>query len=201
MIDDFLLWCAGSDRGILSKCSDAEKIKHVGFGTLVAIPPILAFVSMSYALSTIDAINPESKIIYIGGFIWALIIFAFDRFIVSTHRKKNSDKEELKTVSFILRLTFAFVLGVTISHPLVLLWFDGSITKVIKEELIEELHNQDSIYQIKFDNLERSLNNEKAKRDCYQKLLTAEQSGHRKVLECGFSSGLPIEDFPQSTPN
>lgn len=130
---DFFIWCAGSDRDLLVKCSQAEQNKHVGYGTLVLIPAVLAFVSMSFALSTVEAISDSSWIHYLGGFLWGLVIFSFDRFIVSTHRRKMSNKAELKNPSFYLRFVFALLLGIVISHPLVMLYFDGSIQDKIDE--------------------------------------------------------------------
>ena len=129
----FFLWCAGSDEQILKHCSNAERIKHIGFGSLVVIPSILAFISMSFALSTVEIIADYLWIQILGGLIWSAIIFSFDRFIVSTHRKRKSHKSELNNPAFYLRLSFAFLLGIIISHPLVLMYFDGSI----KDQLIE----------------------------------------------------------------
>lgn len=191
MIGKFFIWCAGSDKAILTRCSDAEKTKHIGYGTLVLIPPILAFISMSYAVSTIDLIKDQKEIAYIIGFIWALIIFAFDRFIVSTHRRKERNLKEVVKPSFILRFIFALVLGITVSHPLVMLWFDGSITQEIVKsrdysitEEVQNFHNEEDKGNVDLDSL-------KSYKQCWQKLLAAEQSGDKITLPCGSSSGLP----------
>jgi Domain of unknown function (DUF4407) len=50
MIGDFFIWCAGSDKTLLSQCTTSERTKHIGFGSLVLIPAILGFISMTYAL-------------------------------------------------------------------------------------------------------------------------------------------------------
>ncbi len=138
MIGNFFIWCAGSDQSILKHCPRSERIKHIGFGTLVLVPAILAFVSMAYALSTIGPMQQHIWLAYLGGLVWAAIIFSFDRYIVSTHRRKLSNKEELKSPAFYLRFAFAFILGIVISHPIVLLYFDGSITDQIKENVKAE---------------------------------------------------------------
>lgn len=137
MIGDFFIWCAGSDTSILQRCPRSERIKHMGFGTLVLIPAILALVSMTYALSTVDQLQEHFWIAVIGGIVWALIIFSFDRYIVSTHRRKLENTDELKSPAFYLRFFFALILGVVISHPIVLLYFDGSITDTIKQNKVE----------------------------------------------------------------
>lgn len=132
-LSQFFLWCAGSDQQILNHCSKSEKIKHIGFGSLVVIPAILAFISMSFALSTVELIEEKRWLQILGGLIWAAIIFSFDRFIVSTHRKKKGNREELNNPAFYLRLSFAFILGIIISHPLVLMYFNGSIEDQLAE--------------------------------------------------------------------
>ncbi|MBL4706895.1 MAG: DUF4407 domain-containing protein [Flavobacteriales bacterium] len=146
-ISNFFIWCAGSDTDLLSHCSQKERNKHIGFGSLVLIPAVLAFVSMSYALSTIQGLGNSPFIYYLGGLVWALIIFSFDRFIVSTHRRKKDNKSELKSPAFFLRLGFALILGIVISHPLVMLYFDGSIQDQIAENVVK----QREVIQKKYD--------------------------------------------------
>lgn len=200
MIGDFFIWCAGSDKSVLSKCSDAERTKHIGFGTLVLIPAILAFVSMTYALSTIDKINDISKIYYTGGLVWGLIIFSIDRFIVSTHRRKSNNWDEFKNINLYLRLFFALFLGVVSSHPFVLLYFDGSISQEIKTEINDNIGNADSLFRKSSDTLSIKLNELINHKQCLEKLLTAEQSGHKVKLDCGYSSGIPniVGRFPRT---
>lgn len=181
MLGNFFIWCAGSDKQLLSKCSNSERNKHIGYGTLVLVPAILAFVSMSYALSTVNGIEKMPWLSYLGGIIWALIIFSFDRFIVSTHRRKISNKEELQNPSFYLRFTFAFILGIVISHPLVMLYFDGSITDKIeantvlaKNEIKANYDNQILILEAKVNKLD-SLELVKTKQRDEQALIVAQE--------------------------
>ncbi len=83
----FLILCAGSDEDILAKCPRSEHIKHAGFGSLVLVPATLGLFSMTYAISTFV----ENPFVYIAaGVTWAGIIFIFDRFLISTFRKKDS---------------------------------------------------------------------------------------------------------------
>lgn len=151
----FFLWCAGSDQEVLEHCTRAERIKHIGFGSLVIIPSVLAFISMSFALSTVEIISNHLSIQIIGGLIWAAIIFSFDRFIVSTHRKKKNNREELNNPAFYLRLSFAFILGIIISHPLVLIYFDGSIDDqlIANEQIYKAEIAQDYDLKISANNI------------------------------------------------
>ena len=157
MIGDFFIWCAGSDNSILKRCPRSERIKHIGFGSLVLIPAILALVSMTYALSTIGHLQEHLWLAFLGGIVWALIIFSFDRYIVSTHRRKLENKDEFKSPSFYLRFLFAFILGIVISHPIVLLYFDGSITDTIKQNKVEHQKGIQAEYDNRVNKIENQL--------------------------------------------
>jgi hypothetical protein len=191
MLGNFFIWCAGSDKKILSQCEESVRTKHIGIGTLVLIPAVLGFISMTYALSTIDKINNSPLAYIIGGLIWGLIVFSFDRFIVSTHKKQQNNVAEFKSITFYLRLVFAIVLGIVISHPLVLLNFEGSITERIISDRDKTILQQESNYQKSYDKLTANLNGLVQRKQCNEQLLTAEQSGTKVVLNCGSSSGIP----------
>lgn len=191
MKNNFFIWCAGADKNVLAKCDEAARIKHMGIGTLVLIPAVLGFISMSYALSTIDKLS-NSPLLYItGGFIWGLIVFAFDRFIVSTHRKQQRNIDEFKNITFYLRLCFAVVLGIVVSHPFVLLYFDGSIAEKIISDRDNLIKLEEGNYQKSYDTLNVRLNDLVQTKRCNEQLLTAEQSGNKIILPCGSSSGIP----------
>ncbi len=191
MKNNFFIWCAGSDKNALAKCDDSIRVKHIGVGTLVLIPAVLGFISMSYALSTIDKISGSPFFYISGGFIWGLIVFAFDRFIVSTHRKQQRNVDEFKNITFYLRLCFAVILGVVVSHPFVLLYFDGSITEKIIADRDNLVKVEERNYQQSFDTLNVKLNDLVQTKRCNEQLLTAEQSGNKLILPCGSSSGIP----------
>lgn len=191
---NFFLWLAGSDKELLDKCPKFEKIKHAGFGTLVLIPAILAFFSMTYAISTLT----DLTFLYIGaGFCWAIIVLFIDRFIVSSLFKKK-EKDISFWVSFATRFIFALFVGIAVSHPVVLLFFENSINQQLTEDYI---NLNDSIFQenqVKIDiiseknkKLRDEIYTRIERKDCLEKLLTAEQSGTKVNLDCGSSSGMP----------
>ncbi len=191
MIGKFFIWCAGSDKNILAQCEESVRTKHIGIGTLVLIPAVLGTISMSYALSTIDKINDMPSAYILGGLTWGLIVFSFDRFIVSTHRKQQNNVDEFKNITFYLRLVFAIVLGIVISHPIVLLNFEGSITERIISDRDKTILQEETKYQKSYDKLTANLNDLIKRKQCNEQLLTAEQSGTKLILPCGSSSGIP----------
>lgn len=129
----------------------------MGFGTLVLIPAILALVSMTYALSTVGQLEDHLWLAWLGGIVWALIIFSFDRYIVSTHRRKLENKGELKSPAFYLRFFFALILGIVISHPIVLLYFNGSITDTIKQNKVEHQKTIQAEYDARIHTIENQI--------------------------------------------
>lgn len=189
------IWLAGTDRELLEKCTKltkSEKIRFVGFGTLVLIPSILGLFSMMYAISTIS----ENPYIFVtAGIVWSLIVLFIDRFLVSTIYKSALKARKGNVLAIIVRYVFAMFIGIAVSHPLILLWFNKSITQQIGEnkdeaiqKRIEESQNQKS--NIKTSAAFQAWSDKTKHRDCLQKLLTAEQSGTKVELDCGSSSGI-----------
>jgi hypothetical protein len=157
----FLILCAGSDEDILSRCPRSEHIKHAGFGALVLVPAMLGLFSMTYAISTFVN-NPW---LYVAaGITWACIVLIFDRFIISTFRKKNSIAKDVASATFISRIIFSAFVGIAVAHPLVLLYFHESIDVNMNEvahakiDSIENIyHLQKNNYQLQMDTINRNL--------------------------------------------
>lgn len=157
----FLIFCAGSDEDILERCPRSEQIKHAGFGALVLVPATLGLFSMTYAISTFV----ESPYLYIlAGLTWAGIVFIFDRFIISTFRKKDSIAKDAVSVTFLSRLVFSIFVGIAVAHPLVLLYFHESIAVNMDEVAhakVDSIENvyllQRKSYQLQTDTLDRNL--------------------------------------------
>ena len=119
----FLIRCAGSDEDILANAPFGT-YKTCRLWRLVLVPATLGLFSMTYAISTFV----ESPYLYImAGITWAGIIFIFDRFIISTFRKKESIAKDAASVTFISRIIFSAFVGIAVAHPLVLLYFHQSI--------------------------------------------------------------------------
>jgi len=157
----FLIGCAGSDEDILQKCPRSEHIKHAGFGALVLVPATLGLFSMTYAISTFV----KSPYLYtLTGITWAGIVFIFDRFIISSFRKKGSVLKDVSSLTFLSRLVFSVFVGIAVAHPLVLLYFHESIEVNMDEVArtkIDSIENayqlQKKSYQLKSDTIDKNL--------------------------------------------
>lgn len=141
MLKQFFIICSGSDTDILDNCSVGEQNKYAGIGATVFFTAVMAFIAASYALYTVFD-NYLTAIAF--GFIWGLLIFNLDRFIVSTIKKRNNVIDELIQAS--PRIILAVIIAVVISKPLELKIFEKEINQVLLEQKNDlTLANQNQI--------------------------------------------------------
>jgi hypothetical protein len=129
MLHRFFIFCSGADSEILESCSKGEQNKYVGIGATVFFTAVMAFIASGYALFTVFD-NIYTAIFF--GFIWGLLIFNLDRYIVSTIKKRDSFKSEL--VQAAPRIILAIIIAVVISKPLEMKIFEKEINQVLLEE-------------------------------------------------------------------
>ncbi|AYN66448.1 DUF4407 domain-containing protein [Euzebyella marina] len=129
MLQRFFILCSGADTEILSSCSQGERNKFAGIGATVFFTALMATIACSYALYTVFD-NLFSSIFF--GFIWGLLIFNLDRFIVSTIKKRNNRWAE--AAQAIPRIVLAIIIAVVISKPLEMKIFEKEINQVLLEE-------------------------------------------------------------------
>ena len=129
MLKRFFIICSGADSDILENCSSGEQNKYAGIGATVFFTAVMAFIASSYALYTVFD-NLYTAIFF--GFIWGLIIFNLDRYIVSTIKKTGNVIDELIQAS--PRILLAVIIAVVISKPLELKIFEKEINQVLLEQ-------------------------------------------------------------------
>jgi hypothetical protein len=141
MLKKFFIICSGSDTDILDNCSIGEQNKYAGIGATVFFTAVMAFIASSYALYTVFD-NYITAIAF--GFIWGLLIFNLDRFIVSTIKKRDNFMDELIQAS--PRILLAVIIAIVISKPLELKIFEKEIDQVLLEQKNDlTLANQNQI--------------------------------------------------------
>ncbi|GAA4805011.1 DUF4407 domain-containing protein [Litoribaculum gwangyangense] len=126
MLKQFFIICSGSDTDILEQCSKGEQNKYAGIGATVFFTAVMAFIAASYALYTVFD-NMFTAIFF--GFVWGLLIFNLDRFIVSTIKKTGNVIDEFIQAS--PRIILAIIIAVVISKPLELKIFEKEINQVL----------------------------------------------------------------------
>ncbi|MFT4698647.1 MAG: hypothetical protein ACI9SJ_001802 [Flavobacteriaceae bacterium] len=141
MLKRFFIFCSGADTDILDQCSAGEQTKYAGIGATVFFTAVMAFIASAYALYTVFDSYP-SAIFF--GFIWGLLIFNLDRFIVSTIKKRDNFFDEFLQAS--PRLLLAVIIAIVIAKPLELKIFEKEINQVLLVEKNEmTLTNKDQL--------------------------------------------------------
>ena len=129
MLKQFFILCSGVDKDIINSCSNGEQNKYAGIGATVFFTAIMAFIAGSYALFTVfDSIYAA----VFFGFIWGLLIFNLDRFIVSTIKKRSSLLDEF--IQATPRIVLAIIIAIVISKPLEIKIFEKEINTVLLQE-------------------------------------------------------------------
>src|SRR5687767_14018868 len=136
----FLWWCSAAHQDLL-KQFPSEHTKYSGLGGVLLATFVLATISAGYAIHTV-----------FGNWIWTigsaltcgLIIFNFERFLVSTRRKYG-----ISTCKHIWmavpRLILALLIGVVIARPLELNIFEKEIYVKMTENLHKKIQLNDSL--------------------------------------------------------
>lgn len=142
----FLWWCAGAHAPTLADFP-TEYPKYDTLGGVLLATFALASLSAGYALFTIFGQFSWA----IGfGLLWGMIIFNFDRFMVSTIRKYGISAGKQWRMA-IPRIVLAFLIGLTIARPLELKLFEKEINVKVAANLTQKVKRYnlqvDSIYQ------------------------------------------------------
>jgi hypothetical protein len=155
----FLWWAAGADIYFLERSPMQDRVKYAGIGGIVFCTGVLAAFSGGFAFHTI--FGPKGEAIEIGaltsladvlgssifGFLWGLIIFNLDRFIVSSTGKGDgtdaiTGKEFLQALP---RIIIAVILGFAISAPLEIKILQSEIDAELQkfqEKYVQELNQE-----------------------------------------------------------
>ena len=217
-----LLWLAGADLELLKACKSTESHevnRLASLGGLVLVPAALGAAGMGYLGSTIA---PNPILDGVIGLAGGGIVLSIDRFVLTTlHKSQRGAKAMLRQndraanedvgkplsrrtplFPIISRVLMTLIIGVVISHPIVMLLNARSITAQLNSDLSSgELALQKAAVVQKaalpepvgLQAARTSLQTEQARSQCLGTLLSNEQSGVKVVLPCGSSSGLPYD--------
>lgn len=139
----FLWWCAGAHQQLL-KQFPSEHSKYSGLGGVILATFILASISAGYAVYSVFG-NWGWTVLF--GLIWGVIIFNFDRFLVSTMRKYGVSKRKQMLMA-VPRVLLALLIGITIARPLELKIFEKEIDTQVTKNLHKKMQENDSLLQI-----------------------------------------------------
>lgn len=140
--NNFLWWCAGAHQQLL-KQFPSEHSKYGGLGGVILATFVLAAISSGYAIYSIFN-NVGWTLLF--AIIWGLIIFNFDRFLVSTMRKYGVSRRKQFWMA-VPRIALALLIGVTIARPLELKIFEKEIDTKVVENIHKKIQLNDSLLQ------------------------------------------------------
>jgi len=147
----FLWWCAGAHQKLLKEFP-SEHSKYSGLGGILLATFVLATLSSGYAIHSV--FNNWAWTIPFA-LIWGLIIFNFDRFLVSTMRKYGVSKRKQIWMA-IPRLALALLIGLTVARPLEMKIFEKEIDVKMTENLHKKMQRNDSLLQLENNALQQS---------------------------------------------
>src|SRR5579862_4357885 len=124
----FFWWCAGVHQNLLKEYP-SEHSKYAGLGGVLIGTFVLASISAGYALETVFG---NWIWAWMFGIIWGLIIFNFDRFMVTSMRKYGVSTRKQVMIA-IPRVILALLISFTIARPLELKIFEKEINVKISE--------------------------------------------------------------------
>ncbi len=143
-----VLWfCAGADQQLMMKCPHSDRVKEEGIGGVILSTAVLAFISMSFAIYTVfgpkigeelqglEFIQTLFEACMIG-FVWSLIIFNIDRFIITAtgHGDGTSEITGAEFRQSLPRIFMAIIIGACISAPLEIRVFKNEIDAALMGE-------------------------------------------------------------------
>ena len=143
----FLWWCAGAHQRLL-KQFPSEHSKYSGLGAVLLATFVLATLSAGYAIYTVFG-NWFWTICF--AIIWGLIIFNFDRFLVSTMRKYGISRRK-QIFMALPRIALALLIGVVIARPLEMKIFEKEINIQMTKNLHDKIRLNDSLLAMEYKN-------------------------------------------------
>ncbi|WP_045222483.1 DUF4407 domain-containing protein [Desulfonatronum thioautotrophicum] len=134
ILKHMFFWLSGAGTATLEQCPNWEQRKYVAFGATVLVPCLFAFIAAAFAISTL---TDDALKIYPIALLWSFIILAIDRALLSSYRPYLLLHR--KFGQFALRFVVALLLGITISHPLVLMLFQDTVRAEIERARVVDI--------------------------------------------------------------
>lgn len=137
---NFLWWCSGAHQDLLRQYP-SEHSKYAGIGGVILATFVLAAIAGGYAIYSVFGNWLWTAVFAV---IWGLIIFNFDRFLVSTMRKYGVSRGQQLRMA-VPRLLLALLIGITIARPLELKIFEKEIDVKVLENRHKQMLRNDSL--------------------------------------------------------
>jgi hypothetical protein len=169
-----LIRLAGADPSIFGRLSPSEADDFAKLGMTVLIPTALAFVAGSFTIHTLQS-EPSWPLVILSGVLWGGCILGIDVAVMSNLTKLTttgvpsqklgvcSPQDTSKTrkrssigvrsgIFVALRLLVSLLLGIAVTHVLMLAVFSKAVEKMIEEKraaAIKSINDEGRLLQLK----------------------------------------------------
>ena len=183
----FFQFFSKTDQAVLASCSTQAISSQTSMGLMVLLSGVLAALSGTYAIHMM--ISPSTVLALVGGVLYGAIMLAIDRELVSFSRK----------TSVLPRLVLAIFVGMVISAPLELKFFESRINEELaqtREEqakaIWERTNQADNAYDAKMSNLQRDITEYREGIARSMDAMTGEVLGQRESNRTGVAGAGPV---------
>ena len=153
-IQDFFIFCSGSNRSLLNR-TPTDVQKHVGIGATIFFTGLFATVACGYALYTVFNSYLTASLV---GLVWGMMIFNLDRYIVSSLKMTSSFGRNF--VHAFPRLVLAIIIAIVIAKPLELKIFQTEIDAELSIMRQENKAQQEDLVSARFQSRVDTLQSE-----------------------------------------
>ncbi len=134
-----LWWCSGTVADIIEECP-TESAKYQGIGAAVLFTGLLASLTGGYALYFVFD-RMDYAVLF--GILWGLLIFNFNRYIVTSIDKRGDFK--VQALAALPRIVLAVFIAFVISKPLELKIFEKEIDKQLEQQFLSQTKEHDML--------------------------------------------------------
>jgi len=188
-LERFLVFCSGAYLPLVKRCPGSIH-QFIGIGGTVLFTAVFAGLSVSYALFTIFE---SIYAVFAVGIVWMLMIFNFDRYIVSTLKKREKFLSELKQA--LPRLFLAVLIALVIAKPLELKIFEKEINRELDRQRLATIsESKDEIKAgypelLKLEEEITGLNAEISNKEAFRNEKQVEYDNERFGVKTGETTG------------
>lgn len=191
----FLLWCAGAVELNFLEDLATERTRYISLALAMLAPMSVGFAGMCNASFAIAANWPLSVT---SGALWAVIVFVIDRALLVSFRHPLSPPgvsfgRVAKTFAgylslFATRAAIAILVGVIISHSILILIFHSEEVGRLSDEAVERMKIIDASYDAKFSAIrDQDKVQAQSLKELEEERRTTEQDRNRETAGKGLS--------------
>lgn len=159
-IKEFFVKVTGADHQVLQDLNNRKELNaYTALGVSMFVPALLGLMTMSYILVSI--FETSNLVAFIGGLVWASIIFSVDMVLVRTMKRGQNGRYPIGSI--LIRILLALIIGVVVATPIELAVFDREIKEQLAFEKVSADKEADAEMDAELSGVDRKIAAEEAK--------------------------------------